>query len=388
MIMLAPLLKKLLPDYLAFWRTICTMETPSHDKAALNAQADYIESFAVAHGFFVRRIPHEMAGDTLVIETGGAPDLAPVALLAHMDTVHEKGVFGTPPVKEINGVMYGPGVFDCKGGIAVGLLAMEALKNVGGSKRPIRLLLDSDEENGSYLGEERVRFIEREVKGCIAAFNLEAGREGQLTVGRKGIITVAFTLQGVSGHAGNAYFESASAVREAAHLILALESASTEEGITCNCGKVRGGSATNVVPDLCVVEADIRYRDETGEKAALALLQALAAHLHDPACKIKYEILRKHPAMEAKKGNYALFALAASVARELGLGTLRPAFLGGGSDAAFTARMGIPTLCSMGVEGKYEHTCREEARIASLGERAILLTETIERLREDDLQGM
>jgi len=90
----------------------------------------------------------------------------------------------------------------------------------------VRLILNSDEENGSFIGEEGVAFIKNEARGACAAFNAEAGREDSLTVGRKGIISAEIQVFGVAGHAGNAYFQSTSAIREAAYKIIELESKS------------------------------------------------------------------------------------------------------------------------------------------------------------------
>ena len=48
------------------------------------------------------------------------------------------------------------------------------------------------------------------------------------------------------------------------------------------------------------------------------------------------------------------------------------ALRGGGSDAAYTCKMGVPTLCSMGVEGEFNHTVEEYANVYSLFARAKL----------------
>ena len=50
---------------------------------------------------------------------------------------------------------------------------------------------------------------------------------------------------------------------------------------------------------------------------------------------------------------------------------------GGGSDAAYTTRMGIPTVCSIGPCGWDVHTVRERSDIASLPVRAKLVTKVI-----------
>ena len=376
MAVLKEALARLLPDYLQFWRDICMMETPSRDRDALNTQADFIEAFCKERGFSVRRQAYERAGDALLITLDGDAEKAPVALLAHMDTVHERGAFGTPPVREENGILYGPGVFDCKGGIAVCLLAMQALAESGIAHRTVKLILNSDEENGTFAGEAGVAFMKEAASGACAAFNAEAGRAGSLTVGRKGIISASIKVRGVAGHAGNAYFSSASAIREAAHKVIELE-AQSDGDVTYNCGIVRGGSARNIVPAECEIVADIRFWNAEQQRRALEVLERVVQTTHVTGCTATWELSSVRPAMEHTAENEALFEMVKEVANTLKLDPLEGLLRGGGSDSAYTVQIGIPTVCSMGPVGRYEHTVREEADIHTLSERALLMAACI-----------
>ena len=371
------ILQRLLPEYIDFWKSICKMETPSSDKEALNTQADFIEKFAKARGFSVRRQAHANAGDTMTIELSGKSEKEPIALLAHMDTVHEKGAFGVDAVTEKDGVLYGPGVFDCKGGIAVALLAMQTLAVCGENVRMLRLILNSDEENGTYVGDAGVKFIHDAAHDACAAFNLEAGRSDSLTVRRKGILKAEITVHGVAGHAGNNYFDCASAIREASHKIIEIEAASERDGVTYNCGTIIGGSVTNIVPASCTVGVDIRYKNAEQQQRAQKVLQRVTEHITVEGCTAECKMIHVRPAMECTKENLALFEKVAKAARELGLGELLPMERGGGSDSAYTVEIGIPTVCSMGTVGRFEHTVREESQIDSLASRAMLLVESI-----------
>ena len=79
---------------------------------------DFVENFAKGEGLFVTRIPMDYCGDFLMIELNQESEKS-CTMHAHMDTVHEKGLFGLPAVKEADGKLYGPGVLDCKGGAAL-----------------------------------------------------------------------------------------------------------------------------------------------------------------------------------------------------------------------------------------------------------------------------
>lgn len=369
-------IQSLLPVYLDFWKTICNMETPSWDKAALNLQADYIEKFCIERGFAIFRQSYASAGDTLVVELDGESNIAPIALLAHLDTVHEKGAFGHPPVQEKNGILYGPGVFDCKGGIAVSLLAMEAISKLETAHRTLRLILNSDEEDGRFIGEEGVRFIQNAAQGSCAVFNAEAGRVDSLTVGRKGIIKAEIQVHGIAGHAGNAYYECASAIREAAYKIIELETQS-EGDLTYNCGLISGGTVVNVVASSCTIGVDVRFKNKEQQKKALEVLECVSGNTHVAGCHAELNITHVRPAMECTEGNLELFRKVVSVASALGMGELLPMERGGGSDSAYTVALGIPTVCSMGTVGRYEHSVREEADISTLESRALLMAESI-----------
>ena len=369
-------IEALFPIYLDFWKAICAIETPSNDQNALNHQADFIEHFCITRGFTVRRQHYLSAGDTLVVELPGQSNIDPVALLAHMDTVHAPGAFGCPPVREENGVLFGPGVFDCKGGIAVCLLAMESLAAIGYSHRTIKLILNSDEENGSYIGSEGIAFIQNESRGACAAFNAEAGKAGSLTVGRKGIMAVEIEVSGTAAHAGNAYFQGCSAIKEAAHKIIALES-NSDENITYNCGLIQGGTARNIVPDHCKISVDIRFQNTEQQKQAADVVRNITDTTYINGCSATWRIIKIRPAMECTKDNLALFEIVAQTAKELNLPPVLPLQRGGGSDSCYTVGIGIPTVCSMGPVGRYEHTIQEQADIHTLPQRALLMAASI-----------
>ena len=62
---------------------------------------------------------------------------------------YRHGSPGEPPVTTDGEKMYGSGVTDCKGGAVASLMAMEALTKCGFHKRPVKLILQTDEETSS-----------------------------------------------------------------------------------------------------------------------------------------------------------------------------------------------------------------------------------------------
>ncbi len=381
---LFPVVDDLAAEYTQLWIDLCMRETRSDDFEALNAQTDVLEAFGTSRGLVPERITYPSAGDALLLTLPGSgvpEDAAPAALLGHMDTVHEKGSFGDPPVHVADGRIYGPGVCDMKGGVVTALLAMEALRRSGLPHRTVRLILNPDEECGEHVGMEgRRRLFEENTRDCVAAINCESGVEGCLTVGRKGVLRVAIDVDGMGAHAGNDYFKGASAIREAARKLLELERRSVEGGLTFNCGRITGGTVVNIVPTACHMEFDIRFLSRAMLDEALALIKTVTETSYVPGTRATFRMLHLLPAMEKTDGNLALFGRIAAFASKFGLETFSPIVRGGGSDSAFPAGLGIPTVCSMGTTGDGVHTVHEWASISSLPRRAKILAGVLSEL--------
>lgn len=369
-------------EYIQLWISLCMRETRSDYRDALNAQADFLAGYAAAHGLKVERKSYPHAGDSLILTLEGTQP--PVALLGHMDTVHAAGAFGDPPVRREDGRLYGPGAADMKGGIVTALLAMEAIRASGLPHPTLRLILNPDEESGTNLGEQaKISLFEDGAAGCIAAFNCETGCAGHMTVGRKGVIRVAIDVKGIGAHAGNDYFAGASAIREMACKIVALEGRSSRDGLTFNCGLIQGGTVVNIVPTDCHMEVDIRYLNQQQYEEALQVVEQVTGHCDVPGTTASWTILNHMPAMEPTEDNRKLFEKVADFARRHALEELTPIVRGGASDSAYTVRMGIPTVCSMGTTGEYIHTVREVADTASLAARAKILTGAVLEAAQD-----
>ena len=87
----------LTPDYVKFLEGVCNVEGMAKDKDRMDQVADFVETFAKGRGFDVKRTPFEACGDFLTVDINEGAEKGYV-FLAHMDTVHEYGKFGYPPV--------------------------------------------------------------------------------------------------------------------------------------------------------------------------------------------------------------------------------------------------------------------------------------------------
>lgn len=359
--------------YIQMWIDICSIESPTGFKQGVDAVGRYFAEATEKLGWDIQIHRENISGDCLCITMNPGSDKQPVVFSGHMDTVHAVGSFGTPAVRCEGDTIYGPGVKDCKGGITAAFMAMELLSICGFDKRPVRLILQSDEETGSASSEGRtIEFMREMAQNAIAFFNCEAHRNGGVTLIRKGSVKYEFEIKGRAVHSSNCYL-GASAITEAAHKIIQLEKMKSRNGITCNCGTIAGGSADNSVPDRCVFSADIRFDDMKQLARAKDRVKHIAgkSYIRGTRCIVRLKTMRRP--MELCDANVALFNRMNEIFAKYSLPQVRLEKSRGGSDASDMTYYGIPCIDSMGVTGRFIHSVNEEARISSLREAAIRL---------------
>lgn len=154
---------------------------------------------------------------------------------------------------------------------------------------------------------------------------------------------VVAELRGVAAHAGIRPEHGRSAIVAAARAIAAMPLGRLDEDTTANVGTIAGGSGINVVPERCVVEAEVRSLDE--EKVE-AVVSEIVDHLTDGAnaaeCDLDVTVARLFH-------GYRLRASAPEV--QLAEAALRatghaPSHIttGGGSDANALIAAGFPCV--------------------------------------------
>ena len=359
--------------YLDFLYKICSYEARAYDKETLNKMVDYIAEFARSEGLETTRKAMENCGDFLTVEINPGAEKAGF-FHAHMDTVHEKGLFGNPPVRIEGGQMFGPGVVDCKGGIAIAMLTMKALLDHGFAKN-VRLVLTSDEEISNTLGgPEEIAFIQDSAKGYPWAINCETAERDEVVIARKGILKYRLDIKGTTGHAGKHYFTSKNAIVEAAHKILALDSKSVPGGNTYSCNVIQGGKVLNVIPDSCSVSIDIRACTVKDIEQAKLDVETVAKTEFIPGTSCEAVMLGCRPPMEKRPETIALLESLQKVCHKYDLGTLTPMESGGGSDSCYTQAAGITSLCGFGGSGGKQHSPQEFLNMDSIPLRAKILS--------------
>ena len=364
------LIDSLTDEYYQIWEDLCNLESPSAYKAGVDAVGNYCIAIARKRGWQVDICRQEISGDAVCITMNPDVDAAPVAISGHMDTVHPVGSFGTPTVWRDDEKIYGPGTLDCKSGVVLGLFVLDVLDRCGYNKRPVKLLLQSDEEVGSRTSNKAtIGWICRQAKDAVAFLNLENNRNDNAGISRTGIARYEFTVTGKAAHSA-ACNTGASAIAQAAHMLLELEKLKERNVLTCNCGLISGGSTPNSVPEQCTFVADIRYRDDEQLAEAKALLEKVANTEYIPGCSSTYRQISHRVSMPVVQRNLDLLTKVNQILTDAGMAAMMPVALGGGSDAADVTFAGIPCLDGMGPKGGGVHSRNEFAYLASLPEAA------------------
>lgn len=353
-------------------RELVEQESPTEDRAAVNAAMALAEGHARALGGRVVRHRQREFGDVLELRFGPrGSKRRPVLLLGHLDTVWPVGTLKTMPWREADGRLWGPGVLDMKAGVVMSLAAVSILKELK-LMRPVTLLLNSEEEVGSPISRP---ITERLARESAAVFVMEAAQGLAYKTARKGVGQYNLRVTGVSAHSGVDFERGHSAIVEMARLV-GIVSGFTDlsRQRTVNCGVIRGGTRSNVVAQEAYAEVDVRIAKASDEARVERLFRGL--RVSDPACRLEITGGMNRPPMERKAGTIALFRKARGIAAALGF-DLTEASTGGGSDGNLTAALGVPTLDGMGAVGLGAHAAHEHVVVEHLVPRTAMLAAMI-----------
>ena len=347
---------------------LVSLESPTTDKAAVDRCGRALAARLEAIGGRVSRLPRVDRGDHLLAEFGCGT--SQILLLGHFDTVWPVGQLERMPLVRSNGRLHGPGVFDMKAGIAIGMLATRALLETGVSlRRRIVMLWTTDEEVGSATSRAA---IEEEAGRSDAVLVLEPSLPGgAVKTARKGCGEYELHVRGVAAHAGIDPSKGASAIHELARqIVLVQKLQDLDRGISVNVGTISGGTRTNVVAEEARAVVDVRAPTQSDAARVDAAFRALKAVDERTAVSVTGGLDR--PPLERTAQVARLYQQASEVGRELGQ-ALREGSTGGGSDGNFTAAMGVATLDGLGAVGDGAHALHEHVEIESLPDRAALV---------------
>ncbi len=364
------IIDELYPKYVDFWVKLCNIESHTPFKQGVDQVGNAILEFTKNLSYQSEVIPMENSGNIVFLTLKGNGNKPPMCLTAHMDTVFPVGTLKDHPTHIDGDILHALGAADCKGGIISCLMTLEVLSKLGNLDKDVTVLLNSEEETNAILSNKKtINTICEKAKGAIACINFEMRRPhlpNALCLERKGIYNIKIKVKGVSAHAGKCFAEGSNAILEASKKIIEIEKYKEEDGITMNCGIIKGGVSANVVPDSCEFDVNLRFFNEEQKQAGLKVISDLVNTSFVNGTTSSYEIISTREMMANSPKNYALLDKLNEIYFKNGMPTLSPYKAWGGSDSAELTCAGVPTVDCMGVIGYDIHNVNERASLSSL----------------------
>ena len=265
----------------------------------------------------------------------------PLFLCAHFDTVPVDGEL-EPVVEE--------GVLRNAGGAILGadnksavVSLLEAARRVVSEGRPhagIELVFTPKEEIG-LLGATELDVSQLRARAGFVYD--QAAPIGELVVGAPSAQELVMRFHGKPSHAGMYPEEGRSAILAAARAIVDMPLGRIDERTSANVGLVDGGSARNIVPEWCELQAEVRSHD-------LARVSEVVQHIVDAAayaaavsdCTLETAIEPKYRGYRLRSDSLPV-RLAGDGLRDAGYEP-RLVLSGGAADANVFNERGLPCL--------------------------------------------
>lgn len=368
-------------------RDMVMIESGSSDVEGLAKMADFTEARLKALGAKTeRRKATRGAGADIVIGTFEGSGSRKLMLIAHMDTVYQRGILASQSYRVDGNRIYGPGIADDKGGIAVVLHALKILGEAGWRDYArLTVLFNPDEEVGSIGSGELIAEMADQhdvVLSCEPTGAAPAAKNDALLLGASGTATGTMEVTGRASHAGAAPQLGRNALIELAHQLLQTQDiAKSIPGTQLNWTTTQAGTVRNQIPEKATAGADIRLTVPDGVEKLQAALDAKVKNKLVPDTETIVKIVAGRPAFVASDRGRALAkegqAIYAEIERTLDIVEMT----GGATDAGFANRSGKAIVVeSFGLAGFGYHARDEYIDTGSIVPRLYLMTRMLTEL--------
>jgi tripeptide aminopeptidase len=239
----------------------------------------------------------------------------PIFLCAHLDTV--------PPTAAIEPVIDDEGVIRNAAGTILGAdnksavaAMLEGARRVRSENRPhggIELLFTPKEEVG-LLG--AAAFDHERLHARVGYVYDQAAPIGDVILGAPFSRAMEVRFHGRAAHSGMYPEEGRSAIAAAARAISDLRLGRVDEDTTANVGTIHGGTAGNIIPEWCVLEAEARSHQERKlEELVQEMVDtfSFAAGLED--CEVEAKVSKSYKGYRFKPDDQVVRIAHAALAR-------------------------------------------------------------------------
>ncbi|HXS48494.1 MAG TPA: M20/M25/M40 family metallo-hydrolase [Sphingomicrobium sp.] len=372
------------------------------NKAGVEAVRDMIEPELRQLGFTTQWIDMSAVGRAghLVARHVGSRRGKRLLLIGHLDTVFEPDSPFQRWVRDGDHAK-GPGSGDDKGGDAVIVAALRAMKAAGTLKNAnITVFLTGDEEDaGRPLATSRRDLIAEGRKADVALDFEDLASQDGLDMGstaRRSAGDWTLTVTGEAAHSAGVGPGDYGAIYDLARIVDQFRRELPEPELTYNVGLVGGGQTatldpgkirleatgkTNIIAATAVARGDLRAISQDQIDRVEAKMRAIVAQ---PMAGAHAEIVFDpdiYPPMAPTAGNRAILAALNGVNRDMGLAEMGEldASRRGAGDISFVASE-VSGLAGMGPSSDGSHTASEVVDIPSIFKQAKRAAILISRL--------
>jgi glutamate carboxypeptidase len=332
----------------------------------------------------------ERLADTVVARFTGRGTTR-ILLLAHMDTVYERGMLAQQPFRIGGDFAYGLGIADNKHGVALILHTISTLKALKVDDYGlITVLISPDEEIGSFAERDLITQLGSE-HDIVMSFE-GPGQDETIRLATTGVQLAVLEVQGQASHAGTAPEQGRNALYEMAHQILQMRDLSdAEREVKLNWTVAEAGSVPNAIAARAVSIGDMRAnREEDFRVVENAIRERIGVQLiPDTVVNVRFEKL--YPPLPYRPQSLPAAQHAQRVYAEVGGSTkINEVANGGGTDAAFAAlRTEVPVIEGMGLRNFGSHSSNAEyINISSIEPRLYLATRMIMDVADGKVEGV
>ncbi len=336
---------------------------------------DMLQARLEAMGFRCRRLKFEDIENLYARLGDASPNLC---FAGHTDVVPTGPVEGWSQgpfeAEVVDGILYGRGAVDMKGGIAAWVAAVQRRLAAGPVPGSLSFLITGDEEGIALHGTKRVVQALMEegevIDACVVGEPSSAHRLGDMIkVGRRGSLNTWITVTGKQGHV--AYPDrAANPAPVLARLLTQLSDRVLDEGYSAfqpsNLEITTidiGNPATNLIPGEAKARINIRFNpSHTGESLMAWLNEQAGLAQAASGLRVELEHLHSGDAFLTEAGPF-VEAVRDAVEAVAGIRP-EPSTTGGTSDARFIRAM-APVL-ELGLVGQTMHQIDERAPAAEI----------------------
>lgn len=356
-------------------RHMVEMDTYMHNSEGVNQLGKWLSSRLGQLGFTRHVYPQTEVGNILFFSNHDG-EKNDILLLSHLDTFYSYRDYVA--FREQGGRLYGSGVAESKGGLAVMLAALQALRFTRRLRR-VRcgLLLTTDDALGGRFSKTIVTDLAAKSK-CVVGLK-HGDPNGGIVTSCSGRVDFSIELTNTkSGENGDA----PDVIKLLCQKLNAWDKlASPEAGIFLKPTQIEGRTLYGSAPDFATTSLFVRFQEEAQSETIEKQIREIGRRNLPPKSQIRIRKTVSRPPFEEREAITKFYEQVRSIAQRLEA-KVTPVQRTTSSDISYTPHR-IPALEGLGPIGGGTRTPGEYILRDSLIDRAAVLTMVIRQAAEE-----